>query len=144
MPVVVSSITVLGTLTHCALLYSRNYLKAAQMNKQCSLIQKFMLYEFELGSNTVEASKNICCTKGKGSVDHSTVTRCFKKFQSVYKNLHNQVKSARPKTMDSEAMLLAIEANPLSSTWRVSGELIILLSCVTWAKNIWIYWIVSH
>ena len=32
-----------------------------------------MLYEFEMSHNDLEATKNICCTKGEGSVDHSTV-----------------------------------------------------------------------
>ena len=30
------------------------------MNKQPSLIQEFMLKDFELGHNAVEATKNIC------------------------------------------------------------------------------------
>ena len=46
-------------------------LKATQMNMQCRLIQELMLYEFELGYNTVEANKNLC--KGEGTVDHNTV-----------------------------------------------------------------------
>ena len=38
-------------------------------------------------------------------------------------NLNNQTRSGRPKTLGSEAMLQTIEANPVSSTQRVSGEL---------------------
>ena len=53
---------------------------------------KFTTYEFELGHNATEANKNICCTKGEGAVDHSTVTRLFKKFHSGGKNLNNQAK----------------------------------------------------
>ena len=34
----------------------------------------------------------------------------------------HQTRSGRPKTRDSKAVLLAIEANPASSTQRVSGE----------------------
>ena len=30
-----------------------------------------MLYEFELGYDAVEATKNICLAKGKGAVDQS-------------------------------------------------------------------------
>ena len=38
-----------------------------------------MIYEFKLGHNTTEATKNIC-VNGEGEVYHSTVTRWFKKW----------------------------------------------------------------
>ena len=34
-----------------------------------------MLYEFELGYKAMKTTKDICCAKGEGTVDHSTVTR---------------------------------------------------------------------
>ena len=42
-------------------------------------IQEFMLYEFELGNNALEATKNICGMKGEGTIDHSTINRWLKK-----------------------------------------------------------------
>ena len=36
-----------------------------------------MLYKFELCYNTTDTTKNICV---KGTIDHSLVTRWFKKF----------------------------------------------------------------
>ena len=81
-----------------------------------------MIYKFELGHNTVKATKNICCVKDEGTVDYNTVTKWMKKFCSVQRNLNNQATSDRPKTMDSEAILQAIEGNPTSNTWRVSGN----------------------
>ena len=45
-----------------------------------------MLYEFELGHNAMEATKNMCCAKGE-----STVTRWFMKFWSDFKNYNNQI-----------------------------------------------------
>ena len=109
---------VVGELTCCALLD----LKAAQMNMQCRLIQELMLNEFKLVHNAAEATKNICCVKGEGTVDYNTVTRWFKKFCLGYKNCNDQVRLGRPKTMDSEDLLQAIEANLVSSTWSVSGK----------------------
>ena len=73
--------------------------------------------------NAAETNKNICFTKGEGALDHSTVTRWFKKFRSSYKNLEDQTRSSRPKTLDSEAVLQAIEVNLASSIRRLSGEL---------------------
>ena len=53
--------------------------------------------------------KSFVVQKVKGAVDYSTVTRWFKKFPLDCKNLEDQAKSSRPKSMDS--MLQAIEAN---------------------------------
>ena len=58
-----------------ALLHSMCDLKGAQMNVQHRLTQELMLYKFELGQNTTEATKNICFMKSEGSVGHSTETR---------------------------------------------------------------------
>ena len=71
------------------------------MNVRHSLIWQFMLYAFELGHNATEATKNICCTKSEGTVDHNTVTRWLKKNCLFYENLDNQAKSDR---LDSETM----------------------------------------
>ena len=103
-----------GALTQ-VLLHSMCHLKATQMNVQCSLIQEFILYLFKLGYNTLEATENICCAKGEGTVNHSTVTRWFQNFC-----LEDLVESCRPETMDSKAMLQAIDANPASNTQNVS------------------------
>ena len=63
------------------------------------------------------------CAKGEGAVDYNLVSRGLKKFYKGCKNLDNQIRSVRPKTWDSLAVLQAIEANLASNTWRVSGEL---------------------
>ena len=54
-----------------------------------------MLYEFEIVHNTAEGTKIICCAKGEGAVDHSTVTRWFRKFRQNFNNLDEQAKSGR-------------------------------------------------
>ena len=112
---------VVGALIHCALVHSVCDLKATHMKMRHSLIQELMLYKFKLSHNTRDAIKNICCVKGEGVAEYSTITRKFKEFYLYCKNLDNQARSDRPKTVDSNAMLQAIEE---SSTWRVSGELI--------------------
>ena len=74
-----------------------------------------------MGHNIMETTKNICA-KDEGTVDHSPVTKWFKKFHLWYKNLDNQVKSGGPKRVDCKTVLQTIEANQLSSTWKVSGK----------------------
>ena len=83
---------------HNILLQSMRDLKAAQMNVQNSLIQELIFYKFELGYNTMEATKDICFVKSEDEVDHRTVTKWSKNFHSGCKNLDNQAKLCRPKT----------------------------------------------
>ena len=63
---VIGSTVVVGALIPYALLHSMCYLKVKQMNMQHCLIWEPILYEFEPGHNTKEATKNICCVKMKG------------------------------------------------------------------------------
>ena len=91
---------------------------------------KFSNYWFELSHNVAESTKNICCVKGEGAVDHNRVTRRLKTFRSGCKKFEDQARWSRPKSVDSEVGLEAKEANPASSTGRVSGKLDILQSRV--------------
>ena len=84
-------------------------------------------YKFKLGHNTEEVTKNICCVKGEGVVDHSTVTRWFKKFHSGYKNLNNQANLDPPKMMDSKTMLKVIEANPVNCNFEIIRQALYLI-----------------
>ena len=59
----VCRIMIVGVLIH-ALLHSICYMKATQMNVQCSRIWELTLYKLEMGHNALEATKNICCIKG--------------------------------------------------------------------------------
>ena len=95
---VVSIIMTISVLAHYALLHSMCDMKVTQMNLQSSLFQEFMLYEFKLGCNITDTIKNICCAKVKGTVDHISVSRSFKKFCSGYKNLNDQAMSGMLKT----------------------------------------------
>ena len=90
-------------------------LKDAKMNVQCNLIWELKLY-INWAIMLQKQPKNICCVKGEGAGDHSRVTRWFKKFCLGCRNLINQVRSGRPKTM--------------CSNWRVSGELSISQSSI--------------
>ena len=62
-----------------------------------------MLYEFKLGHNAAEATKNSPCVKGEDAVDHNTISRWFKKFCSVCKDPQQSERTSRPNTMDFKA-----------------------------------------
>ena len=87
-PTVNGSIVVVGVLICCELFHSVCDLKAVQIKMQCSLIQEAMHCEFNLDHNVTKATKNIYCVEDEGAVDHSTVTRWFKKFCSGCKNIN--------------------------------------------------------
>ena len=86
----------------------------------CRLIRELTLYEFEQSYNAAETTKSICCAKDEGAVDLSTVTSWFKKFHSGCKKLAVNTTSRKLNTM------VAIDANPAGSTWKVLGERSIL------------------
>ena len=87
------------------------------MNMQCSRIQEFILYEFELDHNPAEATKKICYVKGESAVNHNAVSRWSKKFYTSLKNLDNQARSGRLKTIDYKAVLQVMR-----QTQRVSDK----------------------
>ena len=80
--------------------------------------------------------------ESEGTFDHHTVTKWFKKFLLDYNNFDNQSRSGKPKIMDSEAVLQAIEVNLEIGSQKVSGELGISQSSVVChfhnlGKSIW-------
>ena len=109
----------------CALLHSMPNFKAAQMNMQYSLIQELILYEFELGHNSAETTKYICCAEAEHTVDQSTIARGFKKFSQVAR-----ISTIRQGQVGQNPGFQGCAANyknnSVSSTWRVSGVLSIL------------------
>ena len=56
-----------------------------QMKVKCSLIWELIHYKFELGHNTVEATKNICFARSEVAVNQNT--RWLKKVSLGCKNL---------------------------------------------------------
>ena len=71
---------------------------------------------------------NIYRAKGDGAVDHSLVSSLFNIFRLDYKNLNDQARSGRPKTIDTEDLLKAMEANPACSIWWLSRHFIVQYS----------------
>ena len=69
----------------------------------------------------MKSTKTICCTKSESVVDHNN-----QMIEEIFHMLQESRCSSKPKTMDSLVVLKVIETNPVSSTWRVSGELGIL------------------
>ncbi len=71
----------------------------------------------------VDATKKICKVEGEGIVSVRTAQKWFKRFNEGYTNLKDEPRSGRPTIVDSEALLNAVEANPSTSSRRLSAEL---------------------
>ena len=71
---VFGNMMVVEPLVSCALFPSVCDLKTTKMNVQSSLIRELMFNEFKVGHNSMEGTKNVCCVKVEGKVDHSTIT----------------------------------------------------------------------
>ena len=70
------------------------------------------------------------CTKRECIFDNGTVTKWFKKFCSVCRNLDDQAKLCKSKGGDFETLLQSIMTIQESSTLRVSDDHDILQSSV--------------
>ena len=66
-----------------------------------------------------ETIKSFCCVKSDGDVYYGKITKWSRKFDSSC----NYLDQVGLKPVDFEAVLPALQANPLSSTWRVSDDL---------------------
>ena len=60
---------------------------------------------------TAEATQNIFYMKGVGTAYNCSVTRWLKKIRSGCRSLDDQARSGRPQSVDSDAVLQAIEVN---------------------------------
>ena len=144
------SIVMFGKLTCCALLYSICNLNDSQIYVQCCWIQDLILCIFKLGHNIMETIENIYSVEGECAIERGTVTRWLKKFHLDCKNCNDQQRSYKTKeSNDSEVVLLAIVASPVSSTWRVSSQLAISQSIMVchlhvFSKSIQNGWIVAR
>ena len=87
------------------------------MSVLCNLIQELMFYEFELGP---KAAKSICCEKGEGTVDHSTVN-----FGWSCKNLNDRTRSGKLKTVDSKVVFQGKSGKYHSESIRRTWHLIV-------------------
>ena len=82
------------------------------------LIQDIRLYGFELDHNATEATTNIYSMRNYGAVDHSIEKNCSWYFAPIERNSMIKLGQFGPKPV-----FQVKEANPVNSTWKVSGNL---------------------
>jgi histone-lysine N-methyltransferase SETMAR len=82
------------------------------MSLSKEIIRNLLLYEFELGRDATTAANNINRAKRRQVVTDRTARRWFAKFREDNTDLNDQPRSGRPREIDREAIIEAIEEDP--------------------------------
>lgn len=82
-----------------------------------------MLYEFQKGSNAVQAEKNLCEVFGEAAVTARTCQRWFTKFRSGDFSLKDEPRSGRPSDVNDEVIRSMIRTNPTLTSVDVAFKL---------------------
>ena len=86
-------------------------------------IRVCLLYEFKMGHNATEATRNIISAWGEGSMSEWTARRWFQKFRDGDFSLEDQEGRGRPSTVDHEYLKNIVEADPRITTRDIAKEL---------------------
>lgn len=97
------------------------------MEPSREVIRNLLLYKFELGHDAQTACNKINRAMGYQVVGRSTAFDWFQKFREDNTHLNDQSRSGRPREVDREAVIEAIE---LDSTLTAGGLGIWLRSSV--------------
>ena len=84
-------------------------------------IRLLLMHEYLAGLNAAKATERINDAWGSGTVGRQTAYDWFAKFKAGEDNLNDQPRSGRPKEVDRQAVLEAIEEHP-SLTCRMLAD----------------------
>ena len=73
-----------------------------------------------MGHKALETTHNINKEFGLGTTNECTEQWCFKKFWKGDKSLEDEEYSSRPSEVDNDLLWAIIEADPLTTTWKVA------------------------
>lgn len=92
------------------------------MNTPKSHIRVLIKYELEQGHKPTKAWRNINAAKGPGTVGLRTVEKWFARYKNGEEGISDSPRSGRPPSMDNDAILAAIEADPTLSTRMLAED----------------------
>lgn len=104
-----------------AIIFVQTFIHFPQYGKNRGDIRKLLKYEFELGHTVKEAIENINRAKGAGTVAQRTAERWFSNFRSDKMDIDDKPRSGRPREVDRDAVVNAVEEHP-SMTTRMLTE----------------------
>lgn len=95
----------------------------ARMPSTPLAIRQCLHYEFKLGHNATTAAENINKAYGDNTVDVRVAQRWFVKFRAGDESLEEIPRTGRPSTIDEEALLALMEADPRQSLASLAESL---------------------
>ncbi len=87
-----------------------------RMNSPKLQIRERLLHEFQLGRSAAEARRNICQALGYEAVKQTCAKKWFKQFRQGDTSTEDKSPSGRPKEVNRDVVLEAIEDNPTLTT----------------------------
>jgi histone-lysine N-methyltransferase SETMAR len=81
-----------------------------------------LLHEFQLGHNAAEACRNVCTALGNKAVCESTARKWIARFREGETDVKDKSRRGRPKTIDSDGILAAVEENPTFTTRMLADD----------------------
>ena len=93
-------------------------------------IRHVMLYEFHQGHSASAAARNVNGVYGQGAVDVRKCQRWFQRFRSGDNSLSDKPREERPVQLDNDALLAAVESNPMQNVEELARELSVTHSTV--------------
>ena len=93
------------------------------MEKSVKPNRKCLLYEYQLGNNSVITTRNICVAKGQEAVSYATEIRWFKRFRDGCFSLHDVRKSRSPMKIDVDELKHVLESGSDQSTCNIASKL---------------------
>ena len=86
-------------------------------------IQVIFSFEFKMGHEAAETTRNIHNTFGPGTAKECTAQRWLKKLSKGDESLEDEERGGRPSEVDNDQWRAIIKACPLTSTQEVTEEL---------------------
>jgi transposase len=92
------------------------------MSLSKEVLRNLLLYEFELNRDAKTAASNINRAKRRQVVTARTAQRWFAKFRTGETDLKDQPRSGRPREIDREAVIEAIDLDPTLTVRDLANE----------------------
>lgn len=89
------------------------------------------LYEFKLGHNAAEATRNICRAFGADAANERTTQRWFEKFRSDDMTLQSEPRGHPGPSIDNDELRLIVESDPRSSIRDIAEKIGVHYSTVS-------------
>lgn len=89
------------------------------------------LYEFKLGHNAAEATRNICRAFGADAANERTTQRWFEKFRSGDMTLQSEPRGHPGPSIDNDELRLIVESDPRSSIRDIAEKIGVHYSTVS-------------